>query len=184
MINLLPPEQKQAIKFGRINLVLMQYIILAIITIVALLGIVVIGAQKLSSVQTEIRSEVKSGQTEVDSLKGYHDQANQISSQIETLSKLFAQEIKFSQLLTSIGGVMPNGSALTQLSLNEDRTLPILLTAQVESEETAAVLRKNLEESDIFDKADIVSLSAQEDVTSKYGYQVTINVTFSEDKNS
>lgn len=178
MINLLPPEQKQAIKFGRLNVIMMQYVVLAIIAIVILLGIVVIGAQRLSGIQNNIRDEVGADQSKVDELKGFHEQAQAISKNVNTLSNLMEQEIKFSELLTSIGRVMPQGSSLTQLSLNEDRSLPLNLTAVVTDEGTAAVLRKNLEESDIFDKADIVSITAQEDANSAYKYQVTITVVF------
>ncbi len=184
MINLLPPQQKQAIKFGRINLILVQYIAVAVITIIALAGIIILGDNKLSNVQNQLRTEVKDGQAEVESLKGYHEEAREIASQIDTLSKLFANEVKFSELLTSIGGVMPTGSSLTQLSLNEDRSLPINLTAQVVNEGTAAVLRKNLEESDIFSKADIVSLTVVEDANARYKYIVTISAIFEEGQGS
>jgi len=175
MINLLPPEKKQDIKYGRLNIILIQYVVLAMVVTVTLLGIVVLGSNKLSSVQKDIQKEVKASELKVNDLRGYHEQAQQISNQVQTLSNLFSREVKFSELLTSIGGVMPTGSSLTQLTLSDDRTLPLSLTADVTSEEVAAVLRKNLEESDIFEKADIVSLTAQNNIGSDYKFQVSIN---------
>jgi Tfp pilus assembly protein PilN len=178
MINLLPPAQKDAIKFGRINSLLVKYIFVAVVAVLALLLILAYGAKNLSAIQNDIKGEVAQNRSDVDELKTYHDQAQQISKQVETLAKLFEQEVKFSELLTSIGQVMPDGSALTQLSLNDDRSLPLNLTATVTNEGTAAVLRKNLEESDIFDKADIISITALEDDSSAYKFQVTISVVF------
>lgn len=178
MINLLPPDQKEAIKFGRLNTILIQYVVLAIVVTIALLGVVIAGSQKLSSVQSDIRSQTKADESKVQELSGYQEEAKKIADRVNTLSNLFDREVKFSELLTSIGGVMPSGSALTQLSLSEDRTLPLNLTASVKDEATAAVLRKNLEESDIFDKADIISITADEDVNSGYKFQVTITAVF------
>jgi Tfp pilus assembly protein PilN len=180
MINLLPPEQKQSIKYGRLNVALTRYISLTLLVIMALLVVFFIGAQRLDNTQEEIWAQVENDRAEVEELLGYQDEAKEIADDVDTLSKILKREVKFSDLLTSIGGVMPSGSVLTQLSLDEDRTKPLNLTAMVVDGPTAAVLRTNLEESDIFDKADIVSISSQE-ADPKYKYQVTVSVTFADD---
>lgn len=91
---------------------------------------------------------------------------------------------------------MPSGSALSGLQFSiEDIKAPLVVSAQVDSEEKAAVLRNNLAASAPFSKAEIISIVAIEDKEvpavstdpavpststpqSPYKYTATINTYF------
>ena len=176
MINLLPPENKEAIKFGKVNLTILQYVILAIAVVIVVLGVLVVGSIKLSKIQANLDQEITSTQRKVTTLKTYQEQAGSISKEVKLVGNILDSEIKFSELIPQIGSVMPSGSVLTQLSLNEDISAPLSLTIKVDSEDTAAVLRTNLEQSDVFSRADIISLTSLQG--EEYRYQVSILVEF------
>ncbi len=63
-------------------------------------------------------------------------------------------------MLTQIGNITPPGAVLTGLQFSiEDLKLPLVISAQVDSEQKAAVLRNNLAGSSLFSKADIQTIS-------------------------
>jgi len=80
----------------------------------------------------------------------------------------------------NIAQAIPNGTSLTSLSLPSGSTEPLQITAVVDSQTSAGVLRVSLVESEAFEAADILNISPGEtneatgEVTS---YNVTMSAT-------
>lgn len=175
MINLLPPAVKEERKYGRLNRFMVKQVIgLGIIGALAV-GFMMSGLQFIKNDETLINEAITSKQTEYEPLKAFEDQAKELNADVKTIQQLFERELKFSELLVKIATAIPDSARLTSLSLAEGDTAPLSITAIVDSQESAAVLRKSLVESDTFATADILSISDNE--TGENGQVLNYNTT-------
>ena len=93
-------------------------------------------------------------------LEPVQKQAEDLSQTVNTISGLLSRNIKFSDMLTQIGSIMPPGSVLTGLQFSiEDVESPLVVSAQVDNAQKAAVLRNNLASSPLFKKAEIKNIT-------------------------
>jgi Tfp pilus assembly protein PilN len=69
------------------------------------------------------------------------------------------QSVSFSELIPKIGAVLPEGVVLNSLSLTGGITDPLQLNVDMLNANLVSVLIRNLVESDLFEAADILSLS-------------------------
>ncbi len=100
-------------------------------------------------------------QKTIQTLEPYQEKAQSLSTTINTVSSLLSENILFSELLTEIGGLMPSGTALTGLEVSVvNLQAPLVVSAQTNTEERAAVLLNNLNQSDLFEGASIRSLQS------------------------
>jgi hypothetical protein len=164
MINLLPPKRVLDIKTARSNTVLRRYVELILLSM-ALLVVVVIVAYYFFDIQkNNTKHTVDINQEKIAKLEPVQSQAQQLSATVNTISGLLSRNVKFSDMLTQIGGLMPSGSVLTGLQFSiEDVESPLVISAQVDNEQKAAVLRNNIASSKLFDKAEIKSISQIEE---------------------
>ncbi len=173
MINLLPPETKVAVKFARLNVTLIQYCILVVIVSVAVIGVLLFGLVVINTRESRLQASITDDRTQAQKLEPVNTKAKELSTTINTISGLLKREIKFSVLLDDIGSIMPTGTVLTGLTLSDQRDQPLTLDALVVDEESAAVLRENLAESELFQSADIVNITRSEAEGSTNKYQFT-----------
>ena len=159
MINLLPPARLLNMRIARNNVILRRYLELALLSM-AIVAIAVIGAYYfLESQQNNSEQTASLARQKAEELAPVQKQAEELSVTINTISGLLSRNIKFSEMLTQIGGVMPSGSVLTGLQFSlQDLKSPLVVSAQVENEERAAVLRNNLANSALFKSAEIKSI--------------------------
>lgn len=180
MINLLPPEVKQEIRFGQLNITAIQYAVLIALISLALVAVLFFGVTVVSGDERSLRQAIDEKQQILTELEPTVAEAKQLEGTINTIAALLSREITFSQLLQDIAAVIPNGASLTGLSLTGDESLPLRIDALINDQTLAAVMRENLENSDLFEQADIQSVSAS--AISESGqateYQVRIVVNF------
>lgn len=159
MINLLPPARLLNMRIARNNVILRRYLELALLSM-AIVAIAVIGAYYfLESQQNNSEQTASLARQKAEVLAPVQKQAEELSVTINTISGLLSRNMKFSEMLTQIGGVMPSGSVLTGLQFSlQDLKSPLVVSAQVENEERAAVLRNNLANSALFKSAEIKSI--------------------------
>ncbi len=197
MINLLPPTRLLNMRIARANTNIRRYIELIAMSIIVLVLAVVAAFYFLNSQQSNAKAAADLHAAQVAELEPVQKQAEDLSATINTISRLLSQNVKFSEMLTQIGGLMPTGSILTGLQFSiEDLEAPLVVSAEVDSEEKAAILRNNLESSDLFERASLVSIvqieedesstpapteegapaSSQPVLTNPYKFTTTINV--------
>ncbi len=160
MINLLPPQRLANLRIARSNTILRRYIELSLMSIIILIAAVVMAYYFLHSQQVNTRSIVDINKKKVAQLEPVQKQATQLSSTVNIIAGLFSHNIEFSDMLTQIGGLMPQGSVLTGLQFSvEDLKSPLEISAQVDNEQKAAILRNNLATSKLFSKVDIKTVA-------------------------
>lgn len=183
MINLLPPNRVLNMKIARSNTILRRYIELLIISMLVLAAAVAASYYFLDSRRNDVKSALQADSKTIAELKKTQDQAQGLSVTINTVAKLLSQNIKFSEVLTKIGSVMPSGASLTNVQFEADElNSPLIVTVDMVNEERGAVLRNNLANSDLFQDAKIKSILAIEDPEEgyPYGYTAVLEVYFKE----
>ncbi len=160
MINLLPPSERIAMAIAKRNTLLRRYLEFMLLGIL-LLTLLVIGSYYYLSLQyTNTKKTLELNQQKLAQLEPKQKEAEELSTTVNTIAALFSRDVTFSKMLTQIGQLMPEKTVLTKLELSSaDSQAPLNITAQVDSEERAAVLRNNLASSTVFSKANIISIT-------------------------
>ena len=183
MINLIPNTTKEARKYGRRNKTLVGYC-LGVMAI-GLIGVAIIffNLRYVDKDDAQIRKEMRQREVEIQKLETGQKDVDKIAEQLKTIDKLYAGEIKFSELIPKIGSLLPNGVVLNALTLTGGKASPLQLDVDMESQNLAAVLQQNLVNSDIFEAVDISSISSRgvtavKPGTKSYPFGATLIATF------
>lgn len=148
------------LEYAKRNTVLRRYFELCTLAVVFLAALMVGSYYYLNQQRINTEAELALNKENVAELEPIQAEAEELSRTINTISAIFARDVNFSNMLTDIGTLMPTGSVLSGLELSGvDAKSPLVVSAQVDTEKKAAVLRNNLEASDLFDSAKILSIS-------------------------
>lgn len=161
MINLLPTGEKQSIIYARRNTVLRRWIVALAFCIMMIAAIVGVGQLYMQQSIHSLNNEVANGkqQLEAQNLTKTQTQVKDISNSMKLVVQVLSRQILFSKLVSQIGASLPNGSVLTQLSINDTQG-GIDLTVVAVDYQTATQVQINLQDptNKIFEKADIVNV--------------------------
>lgn len=182
MINLVPTTVKIERMYGRRNRQLLGYSIGLILTAVSVAAIMMAGLQLINSEESDLKAEINEANTEILALEGGIKEVEAVASQLETAKKLSDLSVHFSDLIPQIGAVLPEGVILNALSLTGGATDPLILDVDLSSADLAPVLSRNLVESDLFEAADISSLTpkgaSEEGGTENYNFNASLTASF------
>lgn len=159
MINLLPPEIKQSVRYARLNVILIQYAVVALFAVFVVLSLMMFGQASLNTTKSELEELIEVDQVKISELAQVNAEAQQLSDTVDTISALLDDEVKFSILFQEIGSVIPPGVVVSGLTLSKESTEPISLSIRADSAEKAGVLQENILESELFLSADILNVS-------------------------
>lgn len=163
MINLLPRDYKLRLRYGRLNIRLIQWLGISIIIIAGLILILGLGwlymDQQIKSLNRSIATTQQ--QLKTQNLEGVRKQADEISQNIRVINQVLGREMRFSSLIQEIGKVMPSGTVLSSLTLSEKVTSAVDLNTIAKSSTAAAQIAINLSDpkNNIFAKVDIVNVN-------------------------
>lgn len=179
MINLLPNEVKESVRFARINVILMQYIFILIAVIGLITVLMLQGKQSLESTKRAAEERITLSPEVQTEISDVANQARELSDTVNVIGQIFENEVKYSLVLQEIGSVIPSGVRVTSLNLREETDLPFRLTVQLETAELAGVLQQNIIESRIFSSADILQVARnQTDTGTKYNFSAELDAFF------
>jgi Tfp pilus assembly protein PilN len=185
MINLLPPEYAASIRYGRQNSKLLGWLIGLFGAIVILLIILGVGWIYMNQEAKDLQKgiDATNQQLQNQSLSKVQSDAKEITGDINVIDKVLSQEIQFSGLIQSIGGLMPPGAVLGTLSLSDKVSGAIDLTANTKDYASAAQIAVNLgdQKDDLFSKVDIVNISCGTVPDKVYQCSSTFRALFSKD---
>lgn len=185
MINLLPTDYADSIRYGRQNSVLRKWLIGGGIAIAGLLIILFGGwvylGQQSKSYQRDI--DVTNQQLQAQNLAGVQKDAKEITGDINTINKILSQEVRFSDLIQAIGKIMPPGTVLGNLSLSNKVNGALDLSANAKDYASATSIAVNLNDpsNQLFSKVDIVSINCSTSATGDYPCTVSMRALFSND---
>lgn len=186
MINLLPLSQKKQISYARRNTKLRRWLIANIVGVFGIAIIIAAGqvfmVRSTESWQKQVNDTA--AQLQVQKLQETQSRVTEISDSVKLAIQVLSKQVLFSKLLTQIGAAMPNGTSLQSLSIASPEG-GIDLTAVATNYQTATQVQVNLSDPNnrIFEKADIVSVSCQQDEAAdqRYPCQVSIRALFAKD---
>lgn len=180
MINLMPPDQKEALAYARRNSQLVRVMIVIFFVLVG--ALVITGGslfylrQNNASIQRSITDSKAdlTAQNETEVLQ----QAKNMSDNLKLALDVLSNEVLFSQLLNKIGEIMPSGTVLENLSLtNEVFGVGIDLQIGARNYETGsrAYVNLNDKQNNLFEKADLLDINCN-DESREGGYPCLVNI--------
>ena len=183
MINLLPPDIKESREYGRRNSVLLGYAVAIVVIGILAIGVNIFNMQFVKSDESRLRSEMQDRIAETEKLEVGQKSIDATAAQLKTIDKLSSGVVKFSELIPKIGGLLPDGMVLNGLSLTGGKTSPLQLDVDMTRPELAAIVQQNLINSDLFEAADIGTItskgtSAIKPGVKSYPFGATISVSF------
>jgi Tfp pilus assembly protein PilN len=187
MINLLPPDTKQAYHYARRNRTLIHWVTAFALTLVG--GVLLAGGGYMYLNQTikNTNQQISDSNQQLakQDLSGVQKQVITISNNLKLAVQVLSKEILFSKLLKQLASVTPNDAILTNLSITQTQG-GMDITAETTNYQAATQLQLNLADPNnkIFSKADIVSITcanASGATASKYPCSVAIRALFATD---
>lgn len=179
MINLLPPAQKEIIKFGRYNLRALRYLLLAAATGIGLVAILLFGLLLASREERQLKDLVDDKQVSLNQFDSQLTDAKNLAERIDVIAALLSREVAFSKLLPAIGAAVPPGTTINGLELDTTDANNLSISGESDRQSGPAVFRENLAKTEkLFSRADIVNISLVENDSSNDVYSFLIDVQF------
>lgn len=184
MINLLPPELADGIRYGRHNARIRKWLFGALLATAGLLVIIVAGWFYLNVQAKNLAQELmsKNQQLQAQQLDKVQSEADEITSSIKTINQVLGREIQFSQLIQDVGQVMPPGSILSGLLLKNKIDGALDFSANTRDYASAAQIAANLSDpkNKLFSSVDIVTVNCSSG-DALYKCTATFRALFSKD---
>lgn len=182
MINLLPTDYANMIRHGRQNTKLRGWL-LGMTAAISGLVIIFIGGWLYINQQTKTLQKninITNQQLQAKNLSQVQKDAKEISGDIKVISQVLSTEIRFSELIKTIGNDMPPGTVLGSLSLSKVSGA-LDLTASAKDYTSAAQVAVNLKDSKngLFSSVDIVNVSCSSTSGQTYSCTTTLRALFS-----
>ena len=182
MINLLPPELKEAYHYAHRNVQLVRWTAICIVSLVGLIAIGTFGLIYVQQTSRSYDSQITSAQTSLRSqqLTATQTKVKDISSSLKLAVTVLSKELLFSKLLTQLAKITPSKAVLTDLNISQAQS-SVDITALATDYNAATQLQVNLADpaNKLFAKADIISISCGTNVTTPtYPCTVTIRALF------
>lgn len=189
MTNLLPPDVKKSMAYARRNRTLLSWATATGVGIVGVLIVIAIGLFYINFQITAYARQVDGGRGSLakQDLEATQARIGEIDSSVKLALQVLSKEILFSELIKGIGGVIPTGASLQNLSISDvDGALDLQVIAR--DYQTATQVQVNLQDpaNKVFKKADIISISCADAVNedgtiNEYPCQVNIRALFASD---
>lgn len=164
MINLLPPQTKQNLFYGRRNVRLLRWLAGVMAGTMGILLVIFGGWVFLHNTTANFArtNSTIAAQLQNQNTASVQKQVEAISNNLKLVVKVLSREILFSKLLTQIGSALPKGAVLTSLNIAQTSGA-IDLEAAATDYQSAAQIQANLRDpaNKIFSKADLVSIQCQ-----------------------
>lgn len=175
MINLMPPDMKEQIKFAKFNRVLVRYLQLVVVVSLAL-GAVFGGAIYWIGQQTTVATaDAADKQATITQLnKEFVPQAKAAAGRLNAIKFVQSSQTHFSQVIADIAKVIPNGVTIDTLTLTGQDNVPVTVAITADSYNDALAFRNALITSPRIAGADLESITTND---SKL-YQANVVIAF------
>lgn len=176
MISLLPREQQKEINAASANTLLLRYLILLIGATVFLFG--ALGVTYFSLTSSARQADATREQNERAAV-GYQETqtaANTLRSELSSAKTLFDKEIRYSKVLLHLSSLLPEGTSISEFSLNnESFSQPVTLSVRISGKEQAQSLEQNFKASPYITNASLGNIKVNNDGS---GYIADLTFTF------
>lgn len=179
MINLLPPELKEAYRYAHRNVRLVRWTIACACSLVGLAGVSTFGLIYIQQTAHSYTAQIVSAEKSLkeQKLASTRAQVQDISGSLKLAVQVLSKEILFSKLLTQLATITPSKAVLTDLSISQAQR-SIDVTALAGDYASATQLQVNLADpaNKLFTKADIVTISCGGSASNDVNYPCTVTL--------
>jgi len=164
VINLLPPDLKEQIRYAKLNRLVLRYLRVTVVVVIVLTGMFE-GANYLISNQSRaIAADVQTKEQNINSQrKTLLPKAQDASERLNAIKYIQDTQTKYSLLIADLVKVLPQGVKLDSVNLTGDDKAPVALGVTAASYDEVLALRNALVTSPRIANADLVTI--QGDVT-------------------
>lgn len=186
MINLIPPELRTSLKYARKNTMLRRWALSMALLLAVMVMTLFGGLIYLKQTSRTLAKQVEANKTQlqIQSQEKIQKNVEDLSSTLKLVVQVLSREVLFSKLLKQVGSVMPSGSILTSLSINQ-LSGGLDLQAKAVDYQTATQVQLNLQDTKslLFEKVDIVNVQCQttastDPVANKYPCTIQLRALF------
>lgn len=159
MINLLPPDLKEQIRYAKLNRLVLRYLRVTVVMVIVLGGMFA-GAYYLISNQAKtIAADVSTKESSINSQKKVLiPKAQDASERLNAIKYIQDTQTRFSGLIADLVKVLPQGVRLESVNLTGDDKAPVALSVSADTYDEVLALRNSLVTSPRIANADLVTI--------------------------
>lgn len=174
MINLMPPDLKEQIRFAKLNRVALNYAKVVVLVVLVLGGIFAWALAQVLQQTKDKTAAVNQKMSEVSTLKAQVlPKAQDASDRIAAIKYVQNAHTRFSLLIADIAKVIPDGVKLNQLQLTGSDKMPVQVTITADQYDEVLAFRNAIITSPRISAADIVTITS-----SGHAFNATVIVGF------
>jgi Tfp pilus assembly protein PilN len=175
VINLLPPDLKEQIRYAKLNQLVLRYL-RATVAVVVVLGVIFAGAFYAINQQTAgISSGLAAKRLIISQLNAtFVPEAQDASDRLTAIEYVQNTQTHFSAVISDLAKVLPQGVSIDSITLTGDSSVPVDVAMTAQTYDEALAARNALATSPRIANADLESISSG--TTNEY--QVTGVIAF------
>lgn len=173
MINLLPPDIKDQMRYARLNRQALGYLKLVIVVIMVLGGIFATTLWWTNRQAAIAESDVNSKEANIASSATFTAQASAIATRLSAIKTIDASKTHFSLLLDDLAKALPQGVSIDSITLTGDDTSPVRISVTAGTYQEVLDFREAFAESPRISGVDLESIGQ---ISS--GYQASVVIGF------
>ncbi len=158
MINLIPPQLKQELKFARRNASLVRFLVIAAILAVAVGSGFAGTTYYLNQRTAKVEQDIAAKKSSADSYHTTIAAAKALNDRVSAIKTIQSGQPKFSLLLSDIAKFTLKGTSISSISLTGADNKPVQISAVAANYTAAVSLRDALASSPRISAADIISV--------------------------
>ncbi|MDB5177949.1 MAG: Fimbrial assembly family protein [Candidatus Saccharibacteria bacterium] len=179
MINLLPQEEKKQIKAARMNVLLLRYNLLVGGAVLFLVGIIALGTFYLVTAEKSAETSIVENSMREGTYAEIKTEADNFRSELANSKAILDGQVSYAKAALNIASLLPDGTALNELKLNEQSfSSPLVMTVNIANEQAAINLINNFKNSRLFSNVTKGKISIG---TGTYPYVMELTVNMSKE---
>ena len=173
MINLLPPDIKEQIRYAKFNRTAISYVRVSLMVAVVL-GVIFVGSIYELNLQTNsITADVAEKQAVIKALNTtFTPKAKDASDRLNAIKYVEGSQTRFSAVVADIAKVVPQGVSIDSMTLTGDSNVPVRISVTASSYAGALAFRNALITSPRIAGADLETITSSNGTT--FGTSIVI----------
>lgn len=175
MINLLPSDQKEQLRYSKLNRIALAYVRVTVAVVLILGVIFAFSIYQLNQQTASVTSDVAEKTATIAALnRSFTPKAKDASDRLAAIQYVQASQTHFSAVVADIAKVVPQGVSIDAMTLTGDAKTPVRISVTAASYAAALSFRDALITSPRIAGADLESIAS----TNGTDYQTSVVVAF------
>lgn len=175
MINLLPPDVKEQVRYAKLNRLVLRYVRVTVLVVMVLAAVFGWALYQVNHESEVARSDMAQKQSQLDQLnKTTVPKAKEASDRLAAIKYVQDSQTRFSSLINDIAKVVPQGVSIDSMTLTGDDKTPVRIGISATTYQGALAFRNALTTSPRVAAADLETIST----TTSGGFQAAVVIGF------